>query len=86
MNILAIDNDPKELEALTRRLREEEPGSRVLAFTDPLLAVKYGYNNSVDKVYAKTDMRGLRGNDVARLLEKVHPNLQIELLDDEDGR
>ena len=75
MNILAIDNDPKELEALTRRLREEEPGSRVLAFTDP-----------VDKVYAKTDMRGLRGNDVARLLEKVHPNLQIELLDDEDGR
>ena len=68
------------------RLREEEPGSRVLAFTDPLLAVKYGYNNPVDKVYAKTDMRGLRGNDVARLLEKVHPNLQIELLDDEDGR
>ena len=57
MNILAIDNDPKELEALTRRLREEEPGSRVLAFTDPLLAVKYGYNNPVDKVYAKTDMR-----------------------------
>ena len=61
MNILAIDNDPKELEALTRRLREEEPGSRVLAFTDPLLAVKYGYNNPVAVSYTHLDVYKRQG-------------------------
>ena len=68
MNILVIDNDPIALEARAAQLRAEEPAARVLAFTDPLLAVKYGYNNPVDRVYAKTTMRGLGGGDVARLL------------------
>ena len=81
MNILVIDNDPQALETLAATLREREPGSRVLAFTDPLLAVKYGYNNPVDAVYAKAVMRGLDGSDVARLLRNVHPKLRVELLE-----
>lgn len=83
MNILVIDNDPIALEARAAQLRAEEPAARVLAFTDPLLAVKYGYNNPVDRVYAKTDMRGLGGGDVARLLRGVHPDIQIKLLEPE---
>ncbi len=81
MNILVIDNDPNALEARAASLRKTRPGSRVLAFTDPLLAVKYGYNNPVDAVYAKTVMRGLGGDDVARLLRRIHPNIRVELLE-----
>ena len=81
MNILVIDNDPSALEALAAHLRETAPGGRVLTFTAPLRAVKYGYNNPVDAVYAKTVMRGLSGDDVARLLRNVHPNLRVELLE-----
>lgn len=81
MNILVIDNDPAELERLTACLQEEGEDVKVTAFTDPLLAVKYGYNNPVDVVYAKTDMRGLGGEDVARLLRNIHPDIRIELQD-----
>ncbi|MDO4270799.1 MAG: hypothetical protein Q4C72_07745 [Eubacteriales bacterium] len=81
MNILVIDNDPNALERVAARLRAEKPGGKILTFTDPLLAVKYGYNHPVDMVYAKTVMRGLGGGDVARLLRNVHPYIQMELLD-----
>ena len=80
MDILVVDNDPKALEAMAAQLREKASGGRVLTFTDPLLAVKYGYNNPVDMVYAKTDMRGLGGADVARLLRGIHPDIRVELL------
>lgn len=81
MNVLVIDNDPIALEALALQLRESNPDSNVQVFTDPLLAVKYGYNHRVDMVYAKTVMRGLNGSDVVRLLRDIHPDLRVELLE-----
>ena len=81
MNILVINNDLAELGTLAERLREKNPGGRVQAFADPLLAVKYGYNHPVDVVYVKSIMRGLNGDDVVRLLRNVHTNIQVEILD-----
>lgn len=83
MNILVIDNDSKTLGKLAAGLREREPGGMVQTFTDPLLAVKHGYNHPVDIVYAKRIMRGLNGEDVARLLRNIHRDIQVELIDGE---
>ena len=82
MNILVIDNDPVALEQFSTRLREQSPGDQVISFTDPLLAVKHGYNYPVDVVYGKTIMRGLNLDDVERLLRNIHPNVQVKSIED----
>lgn len=88
MEILIIDNNPKEIEKLTALLREKEPGSRIMVFIDPMLAVKYGYNNPVDVVYVKNEIQRLSVDDVERLLRYVHPEVRVEILDDieDEGR
>ena len=80
MQIMVIDNNPANLAQLAAQLRKRYPCGRISAFTDPLLAVKHGFNHPVDLLFARSEMRGLNGREAARLLSGVHPGLSVRLL------
>ncbi len=68
MIILAVDPDTAALERLSACLRAVYPDSEIVTFSDPLLAVKYGYNHSIDVLFAEIEMKGMGGFDIARLI------------------
>ena len=85
MTILAVDDKKEILEKLIRELRNEYPGSEVIGFQDPMMAVRYGYENPIDIVFTASDMQRLSGFSVARLLRNKHgPTLSVILLTDSE--
>ncbi len=77
MVILAVDPQPSDLEHLVQCLKCAYPQSRVLPFSDPLLAYQYGFNNAVDAVYTVKHMKRLDGMGLANMLRKKHPAIQV---------
>ena len=51
MTILAVDDKKEILEKLITELRDEYPGAQVIGFRDPMMAVRYGYENPVNMVF-----------------------------------
>ncbi len=71
MKFIVIDQDLKALYQLMRCLEEEYPESEIEPFFDPMLAVKYAYNHSVDAVFTELNMKRLDGFEVKRLIQGV---------------
>lgn len=80
MKILAVDPDPAELAVLTESIKEIRADAVVVAFADPLMAVKYGANNPVDAVYTATDMRRLSGFELVRLMRGFQPDIRFHFI------
>ena len=77
MIILAIDNNTTKLEQLSSALRSVFPGAEILSFLNPMLAVKFAYNNTVQRVYTEVNMARMSGFDVERLIHKANPEAKI---------
>ena len=85
MKILAVDDRKENLETLIIELKKAYQGSQVIGFTDPMMAVKYGYENPVDMVFTAVEMNQLSGFSVVRLLRSRHgPLLPAILLTDSE--
>lgn len=80
--VLIIDPDMKYLERTEAIFQKQ--GMQVAAFSDPMAAVKYGFNNDVDSVYTEVIMPHLTGFDVVRLLRKRHADIGAYVLTDSD--
>ncbi len=85
MKILAVDTDPSALQALIICLRSVFPNSEIHAYSDPLLAVKHGYNHRVDALFSEIDLKGLNGLEVALLVRKKQ-DLPISIIFISDNR
>lgn len=66
--IAAVDVIEKDLVTLTDCLKEVFPGQQVEAFADPLMAVKYFYNNRVDALFAAASLPRVSGFELARIM------------------
>lgn len=77
MVILAIHPLPEGLSSLRECIAAVYPEAELQAFTDPMLAIQFAYNNRVDSVYTFINMSRLSGFDLARLLWKKARALPI---------
>ena len=83
MKILVVDDREEHLKEMITELKNEFQDSGVIGFTNPMMAVKYGYENPVDMVFTAVEMNRLSGFSVARLLRSRHgPVLPVILLTD----
>ena len=85
MKILAVDPDPAELAVLTESIKEIRADAVVVAFADPLMAVKYGANNPVDAVYTAAAMRRLSGFELVKLLRGFNPDIMSNFIADTEA-
>ena len=80
MRIVAVDNNLNDLTLLEQCLREVYPGSEIITFTNPMSAVQYEMNNTVDMVFTEVLMHKISGLDVARLMLKFRPSIAIHFV------
>ena len=81
-NIVVADPNGSEQKLLADYLQEHCASARIACFTDPLLAVKYGANHPVDRLYTVTDMKRLNGFELARMLRGFSPRMQLHFIAD----
>ena len=84
MNVIAVDPNPGELEALGKLLTGRYAGGTVTCFSDPLMAVKYGANHPVDALYTVTAMNRLNGFELSRLLRELRPGIKLHFIATDD--
>ena len=80
MNILAVDSDIGALSNLEKTLLSVYKGAKVLAFSDPLMAIKYGSLYAVDIIYTEIKLPHLDGVTLARMFKKRYPGMCIYLI------
>lgn len=83
MVILAVDPNPDDLELLSRCLKKAYPESRIVPFSDPLAACQYGVTHPAHALYTSCAMERLSGPELARMLRRGHPELEVTLVSEE---
>lgn len=86
MNIVAIDNNRRDLSLLVDLLTAVFPPCHLQTFTDPLLSAKYICNSPVDMVLLSEDMRPVGGFVLLKVLRANKPGLFIAMLSDSGQR
>ena len=85
MVIVAVDAPEKDLTALKNCLHQAFPGQQVEAFTDPLMAVKYFYNNPVDALFAGASLPRVSGFELARMMNAAQRQVATCLIGTGEG-
>ena len=65
---MIVDRDTDVLEKLSGYLLELLPKAEIHTFIDPFWAVKYAYGSRIDMIFTETEMLGLNGSTVIRLV------------------
>lgn len=82
MIIVTVDNQSDRLAELAACLQDAFPGSEVVDFIQPGLAVQYSFQSHVDLVFAERFMRRLDGFQVAEGIRFFQPEAMIYLVSD----
>lgn len=77
MQIIAVDTSRRSLSLLVKCLKAVYPQSTITPFTDPMGAVKFGFNHKIDLVFTEIPMRGVDGFTLARLIEKHNEAMTV---------
>ncbi len=80
MTILAVDNNQDQLDQLVEHLAKIYEGETIVAFTDPLMAVKYSFNNSVNMVFTDVAMRGMDGSTLVKGISTCNKGIKTFFL------
>lgn len=77
MKIIAVDDEQKALNSVLRVLREVEPETDVVSFTDSQEAFTYLSDNRVDIALLDIKMGGLTGVELAEKCKSLCPTVNI---------
>lgn len=77
MKIIILDNHKLIIAEIRRQVLSVLPGSECICFTKQREAIEYVKNNHVDAALLDIDMPGLNGIEVAELMCRINPRLNI---------
>jgi len=77
MNIIAVDDEYLQLIDLEFAIKEAVPEASVLGFENPISAAEFGNENHIDVAYLDVNMPELNGIDLAKMLKKNNPGINI---------
>lgn len=80
---MIVDPDLQEQAQLAESLHRLYPAAEANCFIDPLLALKYGFGNPVDALYAPVKMKRIGGFELGKLLRKSHPQIALHFIGDD---
>lgn len=77
MQMIVVDTNKHSLSALVTCLKRAYPANEITAFSDPMSAVKFGFNNKVDLLFTEIPMRGVDGFQLVRLIRKYNADMAV---------
>lgn len=80
MNIVVIDNNQRNLIDMTNYIRTLEPRHNIVAFTDPLLAVKHSLNHFMECVFTEVNLRPIDGFTMVKQIRDFRPEIFVVFL------
>lgn len=85
MQIIAVENNPCDLDVLEETARQAFPGSEVIGFADPLLAIKHCIAHPPDLIFSERDLKRLDGFALMKTLRQKFPRLKGVLLSEDSA-
>jgi len=77
MTIIAVDDERRALELITKELTEYDPNHNIVGFTDSSDALEFAKNNPIDIAFLDVQMYGYNGIDLAEFLQQLNPQINI---------
>ena len=77
MNVIILDNHKLIITEIRRQVLSLLPAAKCLCFTEQREAIEYVKKNSVDVALLDVDMPGLNGIEVAELMFRINPRLNV---------
>ena len=77
MNAIILDNHKLIITEIRRQVLSVLPGAKCVCFTKQREAIEYVKKNSVDVALLDVDMPGLNGIEVAELMFRINPRLNV---------
>lgn len=84
MQIIAVDNNQADLSELKRAAADASPGSVIVGFTDPLMAIKHCMDHPPDLVLSERNLKRLDGFTLMKTLRKKFPSFHGLLISDNE--
>jgi two-component SAPR family response regulator len=82
MNVLIVDPDQTERKTLCEFLTDIYHLEDIQSFTDPLMAIKYSANTTVDVLYTVTTMNRVNGFELGKILRNFNPDIRLNFIAD----
>lgn len=77
MNIIAVDDERYQLEALEQAVNKVEPDAKLVTFRKSREALEYAKDNNIDVALLDIEMPILTGVELAKELKKINPRVNI---------
>ena len=77
MNYIAVDDEPFALEDLAEALYEAAPGSQLVQFAKPSIALKYVQSNQADVAFLDIELGSINGLVLAKKIKDILPEIHI---------
>lgn len=77
MNYIAVDDELFALEDLAEALHEADPGSRLVQFAKPSIALQYVRSNQVDVAFLDIELGSINGLVLAKNIKDIQPEIHI---------
>lgn len=77
LRIVAVDDEPLALELLVRTIKSVSPQAQIMAFTKPEAVRAYVQENPVDVAFLDIQMRGINGVELADMLQRMNPAVNL---------
>ncbi len=77
MNTITVDDRQLAVNSMLQILKEEDPEGNHAGLIDPQEAISYAKNHKLDVAFLDVEMPEMNGLDLARVLNKLQPELNI---------
>ncbi len=77
MKILAVDDEALQLAKLTEAISEVVPDAEIFSTRRPSRALYYAEEKDFDVIFLDIQMRGMTGVELAKLIKRVKPRVNI---------
>lgn len=82
--ILLVDFDKETLVHLESLLKNRFPDEQVAFFTQPLLAVKFAFQNRIDVLFSRISMKPINGFEIKNLVCKFNGKIPVYFMENDD--
>ena len=77
MLFLAVDDENLQLNKLVDAIKEASPGSEIISFNNPVIALESIKNLKIDVAFLDIEMAGMNGVELAKKLKSINPLINI---------
>lgn len=85
MTIIAVDDNRDGLDLISDLIYEKDPDSEILEFEDPLSALAYAREQTVDTAFISITMSELDGLELGRYLRDLNPCINLIFMGEDEG-